>query len=157
MVYRAVRRAASVQILDNNIPRAAATATIRAINPREVIFDVHSMPASDSALMFCSHQLRQVASRTHQRHGEFDSNAPRGAHSVFQRTLCLVQKTMNVFSAMAIDQCHEQVNALIKSDGGAVCLVERQLMFVKDLLLYLLATFQSMVTPPHSLKIMEAC
>ena len=31
---------------------------------------------------------------------------------------------MNVFSAMAIDHCHEQVNALIKSDGSAVGLRE---------------------------------
>ena len=37
----------------------------------------------------------------------------------------VVQKTMNVFSTMAIiDQFHEQANALIKSDGGAVGLTE---------------------------------
>ena len=31
---------------------------------------------------------------------------------------------MGVLSGMAIDQCHEQVNALTKSDGGAVGLIE---------------------------------
>ena len=29
---------------------------------------------------------------------------------------------MNVYSAVAIDQCHEQANALTRSDGGAVVL-----------------------------------
>ena len=38
----------------------------------------------------------------------------------------VVQKTKNVFSAMAIDQCNEQVNDLIKGDGGAVGLTENQ-------------------------------
>ncbi len=37
-----------------------------------------------------------------------------------------VQKSTHVFSAMAIDQCHEQVNELIKGDGGAVGLTENQ-------------------------------
>ena len=46
-----VRRAASVQILDNNIPHAAATATIRANNAGEIIHDVHSMHASYIALV----------------------------------------------------------------------------------------------------------
>lgn len=32
----------------------------------------------------------------------------------------VVHKTMNKFSAMAIDQCHEQNNAIIKDSGGAV-------------------------------------
>jgi hypothetical protein len=36
----------------------------------------------------------------------------------------VVQKTQNVFSAMALDQCHEQVNELIKGDGGAIGLTE---------------------------------
>ena len=35
-----------------------------------------------------------------------------------------VQKTNRVFSAMSIDQCHEQLNAFIKSEGGAVGLTE---------------------------------
>lgn len=30
------------------------------------------------------------------------------------------QKTQHCFSAMAVDQCHEQHNATIKGDGGAV-------------------------------------
>ena len=35
-----------------------------------------------------------------------------------------VQKTNNVFSAISIDQCHEQMNKLIKGEGGAVGLTE---------------------------------
>ena len=35
----------------------------------------------------------------------------------------VVHKTSNKFSAMAIDQCHEQNNALIKESGGAVALI----------------------------------
>ena len=35
-----------------------------------------------------------------------------------------MQKTSNTFSAMSIDQCHEQQNDLIKDDGGAVGLTE---------------------------------
>ena len=31
-----------------------------------------------------------------------------------------VCKTSNIFSAMAIDQCHEQNNAIIKESGGAI-------------------------------------
>ena len=45
-------------------------------------------------------------------------------HTQFSSGYFVVQRTTNVFSAMAIDQCHEQVNALIKSDGGAVGLTE---------------------------------
>ena len=45
-------------------------------------------------------------------------------HSQFSSGHFVVQKTTNLFSAMAIDQCHEQVNALIKSDGGTVGLTE---------------------------------
>ena len=93
MVYHAVRRAASAQILDNNIPHAAATATIRAINPGEVILDVHAMPASDSALVCCSICTTLTTPSgfpvyISDIHVEFDSTAPRGAHSVFHRTRC---------------------------------------------------------------------
>ena len=35
-----------------------------------------------------------------------------------------VQKTNKVFSAISIDQCHEQMNKLVKGDGGAVGLTE---------------------------------
>src|SRR5688572_1981145 len=35
-----------------------------------------------------------------------------------------VQKTRKVFSSIAIDQAHEQNNALIKGDGGAVGLTD---------------------------------
>ena len=36
----------------------------------------------------------------------------------------VVHKTMQPFSAMALDQAHEQVNALVKGDGGVVGLTE---------------------------------
>ena len=36
----------------------------------------------------------------------------------------LVHKTDNIFSAMAIDQCHEQNNVIIKGSGGVVCLTD---------------------------------
>ena len=34
------------------------------------------------------------------------------------------KKTQNSFSVIALDQCHEQENAKIKGDGGAVGLTE---------------------------------
>ena len=36
----------------------------------------------------------------------------------------IVQKTTNHFSAMPIDQCHEQNNEVVKGSGGAVGLTE---------------------------------
>lgn len=36
----------------------------------------------------------------------------------------VVHKTSNKFSAMPIDHCHEQNNALVKGSGGAVGLTE---------------------------------
>ena len=38
----------------------------------------------------------------------------------FRAGIVMVHKTDNTFSAMAIDQCHEQKNAIIKGSGGAV-------------------------------------
>ncbi len=32
----------------------------------------------------------------------------------------MVHKTRNKFSAMALDQCHEQNNAMVKGSGGAI-------------------------------------
>ena len=45
-------------------------------------------------------------------------------HTQFSSGNFVVRKTMNIFSVMAIDQCHEQVNALIKRTGGVVGLIE---------------------------------
>jgi hypothetical protein len=42
----------------------------------------------------------------------------------FQAGKFVVNKTSNTFSAMAIDQCHEQNNATIKGSGGAVGLTD---------------------------------
>ena len=43
---------------------------------------------------------------------------------VFMAGKFTVQKTKHVFSSMAIDQAHEQMNACIKGDGGAVGLTD---------------------------------
>ena len=42
----------------------------------------------------------------------------------FQRRAFTAKKTKRPFSAISLDQAHEQVNALIKGDGGAVGLTE---------------------------------
>lgn len=42
----------------------------------------------------------------------------------FQHGQFVLHKTLNRFSGMAIDQCHEQNNAIIKGTGGAVGLTE---------------------------------
>lgn len=42
----------------------------------------------------------------------------------FQNGKFVVHRTKNAFSAMALDQCHEQLNACIKGDGGAIGLTE---------------------------------
>ena len=42
----------------------------------------------------------------------------------FREGRFVVHKTRNKFSGLAIDQAHEQNNALVKSDGGAVGLTE---------------------------------
>ena len=47
-----------------------------------------------------------------------------GVYHEFMKGNFAVNKTSNIFSAMAIDQCHEQLNDLIKGDGGAVGLTE---------------------------------
>ena len=43
----------------------------------------------------------------------------------------VVQKTHNHFSAMPIDQAHEQNNAIVKGSGGAVGLTENPSAFKK--------------------------
>ena len=47
-----------------------------------------------------------------------------GVYHQFMNGNFFVQKTNNVFSAIYIDQCHEQMNKLIKGEGGAVGLTE---------------------------------
>ena len=44
----------------------------------------------------------------------------------FNNSKIVVHKTRRVFSGMPIDQAHEQNNALIKGDGGAVGLTDNQ-------------------------------
>ena len=44
----------------------------------------------------------------------------------FKNGKCIVHKGRRVFSSIPIDQAHEQNNALIKEDGGAVGLTDNQ-------------------------------
>ena len=44
----------------------------------------------------------------------------RNIHAEFRAGKFVVHKTQNKFSAMAIDQCHEQNNGAVKGSGGAV-------------------------------------
>ena len=48
---------------------------------------------------------------------------PQLAHA-FQRGAFVVNKSSHDFSAIAIDQAHEQANAVIKADGGAIGVTE---------------------------------
>ena len=41
-------------------------------------------------------------------------------HAEYRARKFVVHKTRNKFSAMAIDQCHEQNNGAVKGSGGAV-------------------------------------
>ena len=45
-------------------------------------------------------------------------------HANFLKGHFTIKKTGNAFSAMAIDQAHEQNNAVVKGDGGAVGLTK---------------------------------
>ncbi|KAK3910810.1 putative 1-aminocyclopropane-1-carboxylate oxidase [Frankliniella fusca] len=45
-------------------------------------------------------------------------------HREFQKGHFVARKTCNLFSALALDQAHEQVNAQLKGDGGMVGLTE---------------------------------
>ena len=45
----------------------------------------------------------------------------------------MVQKTGHTFSSMALDQTHEQLNEVIKGDGGAVGLTENPVGWLQDL------------------------
>ena len=36
----------------------------------------------------------------------------------------VIKRTKNPFSSMGIDQCHEQLNTIVKGDGGALGLTE---------------------------------
>ena len=47
-------------------------------------------------------------------------------YNEFKKGNFAVQKTSKAFSAMSVDQCHEQMNKDIKGDGGAVGLTENQ-------------------------------
>ena len=54
---------------------------------------------------------------------ELNEKAP-DVHKEFCNGNFMVQKTYRKFSALAVDQAHEQNNAIIKGDGGAIGLTE---------------------------------
>lgn len=45
-------------------------------------------------------------------------------HQHYKKGSFVVHEPQRVFSPIALDQAHEQVNALVKGDGGAVGLTE---------------------------------
>ena len=47
-----------------------------------------------------------------------------GVLAEFKAGKFVIYKTSNTFSAMAIDKCHKQNNALVKGSGGAIGLTE---------------------------------
>ena len=53
----------------------------------------------------------------------FSKNHP-ALHVAFREGLFVVQKTTRRFSAIDLDQAHEQNNAVIKGDGGAIGLLD---------------------------------
>ena len=69
------------------------------------------------------HTLCQVDPCSPERHGSTPNEAPRCSQGVRAGNVT-VRKTKNVFSSIPIDQAHEQNNALIKGDGGAVGLTD---------------------------------
>ena len=73
------------------------------------------------ALVPCpgSHQLLALDSCASGRHGGTD-NDTLGIAQEFHAGNFMVQKTRRPFSAIPVDQAHEQKNAAIKGDGGAV-------------------------------------
>ena len=64
-----------------------------------------------------------MASHPSERHVDPGGETPQLAHA-FQRGAFVVHKSSRDVSAIAIDQAHEQVNAVIKADGGAICVTE---------------------------------
>ena len=68
-------------------------------------------------------ELRTMAYHPSERHIDTGEKHPQLAHA-FQRGAFVVHKSSRDFSAIAIDQAHEQVNAVIKADGGAIGVTE---------------------------------
>ena len=66
----------------------------------------------------------------------------------FHKGNFVIQKCRREFSAMAIGQAHQQNNAVIKGDGGAICLTEdpaslRRLMVAGPEVRRLLAAYET--------------
>ncbi|KAE8742548.1 hypothetical protein FOCC_FOCC011900 [Frankliniella occidentalis] len=57
-----------------------------------------------------------------------------GIYREFQRGLFVARTTGRAFSAMGLDQAHEQLNARIKGDGGMIGITESQSSLIKWLL-----------------------
>jgi hypothetical protein len=47
-------------------------------------------------------------------------------HAEFVKGRFVVAKTQKLFSTMSVDQAHEQNNALVKGDGGAIGLLDNE-------------------------------
>jgi len=124
-------RSSGVEWLDRNsstskhydIDISIVHATIYAINSRKELHSVCPMLASNC-----------IFALDHTNYGRWlpvhisdmvnlPSNHPE-IYRQFEKGHFAVQKTKNVFSASVINQCHEQVNELIKGDGGAVELTD---------------------------------
>ena len=67
------------------------------------------------------HSLLQVAGSAHSQHDATLKKHP-SILAKFEAGKFTVHKTTNKFSAMAIDQYHEQNNAIIKQSGGTIAL-----------------------------------
>ena len=85
------------------------------------------MLRTNDAVVFCTefNTLLEMADCSHQGH----DTARRDTSDVYRHFMLgnfTAEKTYHVFSSMALDQNHEQMNKIIKGDGGAVGLTENQ-------------------------------
>lgn len=77
--------------------------------------------------------------------------------SDFKKGLFIVNKTLKRFSSIAIDQAHEQNNAIVKGEGGAVGLTEnpnalRRWMLSGTEMAGLVNTFEAAMAPDPAAK-----
>lgn len=81
-------------------------------------------------------------------------------HNEFMKGKFVVSKTCNKFSSIAIDQAHEQTNAVVKGDGGAVGITEnaaalRRWMLSGPEISRLIQEFETAINRPTRSK--DAC
>ena len=89
---------------------------------REGNFDMYVESLAEIVTWFFAldhtHYLRWLS--VHIRDMMMLSEEQTGVLEEFKAGKFVIYKTSNKFSAMAIDQCHEQNNALVKGSGGAI-------------------------------------